>query len=216
MKIKENRGVSVIAFIIVIAVIVIIASCIIVYLLNNQVKEKVAVQDTAPVTEVNSSSKEEEKTTKIETMTADEKFSIYANGMKKIFQDLGNDGMKYIYGEKVDTSEYIGQYTLSSEYFAKIDKQNNLYINDKKITSDVINITKMLHAQDGYYFFVIKNDGHIEYVVENDYKNSKYVSHKLEGFKNIVDVIEIQGVDYNKFLAIDIEGKSFEVNLWKK
>ena len=209
-------------------ILVIVLGCVTVYTFklfneNKKIKQvpQVQTQSIQPAVTTDSTKAEEtakiENTNKTQIMTADEKFSVYANGMKKVFKNLKNDGIKYIeaFDEKVDTSEYVGTYALSSEYFAKIDNQRNLYIKDKKVTSDVLNITKMLHAQDGYYFFVIKSDGTLEYIAENDYKKSKYVSHKLEGFKNIIDVIEIQGMDYNKFLAIDIDGNSYEVNLWK-
>ena len=225
MKLKECKGMSLIAFTIVLAVLVVLAGGVIVYLLNNPVKENVAIQNPTGVQsnlgsiETNIEHTKEPITNEIvkEKMTADEKFSVYVNGVKKIFQNLENGGIKYVEGfdTEVDTSEYVGSYILSSEYVIKIDNKQNLYINDKKVTSDVLNISKTLHAQDGAYTFVMKSDGSLEYISGNDYINSKFVSHKLEGFKNIVDVIEIESVENTKFLAVDIEGKSYEVDLWK-
>ena len=48
-----------------------------------------------------------------------------------------------------------------------------------------------------------------------DYDIFKGFDSDWVGFKNIIDVIMIQGIDYTKFLAIDIEGKSYEVNIWE-
>jgi len=67
MKLKENKGVSLTGFaitILVILLVVAVAGC--VYLLNNPVKEKVAVQNPAPVTGLNSSSEVKENTSSSE------------------------------------------------------------------------------------------------------------------------------------------------------
>ena len=45
MKLKESKGMSLIVFTIVLAVLVVLAGGVIVYLLNNPVKEKVAIQN---------------------------------------------------------------------------------------------------------------------------------------------------------------------------
>ena len=215
---KDNKGVSLTGFVIAILVVLLIGAVVgCVYLLKNQNKGIMQTNETIfnLRNTIETNAKEEMNIAENKEMTADEKFLIYANGMKKVFQNLENGGVKYIeaFEENVDTSEYVGTYTLVSANDIKIDHQRNLYIKDKKVTSDVLNISKSLHAQNGNYIFIMKGDGALEYISENDYENSKYVSHQLEGFKNIVDVIGIQGVDYNKFLAIDIEGNSYEINI---
>lgn len=211
MKLKENNRVSLtLIAIIILAILLVVAVVGCVYLLNNPIKETILVQNPLQVSELNSSSE-----VKQTTITADEKFKAYANGMKKIIQNLKHDGVQFVevYNENVDLSEYVGTYTLSSEYGIKIDYQQNVYINDKKVTNDVINLSKVFHIQPGDYIFCIKSDGSLEYIVDNDYASGKYISHKLDGFKNIVDVISIELSEGNRLLAIDIEGNSYEINL---
>ena len=68
MKIKESKGISLIAFTIVLAVLVIVAGGVIVYLLNNPVKEGTTIQTPTNVEDLNSSEKVEVKLSTAEAL----------------------------------------------------------------------------------------------------------------------------------------------------
>lgn len=69
MKLKENKGISLIVFTVILAVLVVIAGGVIVYLLNNPVKEGTTIQTPTRVEDFNSSEEVEVKLSSKEALT---------------------------------------------------------------------------------------------------------------------------------------------------
>ena len=231
MKIKENKGMSLIVFTIVLAVLVVVAGGIIVYLLNNPVKENVAIQSPTGAQsnlgsiETNVEDKKEPITnneTKVEIvkekMTADEKFQEYINNLKNEISNLE------------EGTTIGGEYSLpigDSSYYLELDSSRNLSIRftDEKfekaygtteLMTDVIAYYNVYVGQDASRLLcVLKADGTlwsttIESVCwEKDYK----ISFKQETkFKNIVSVIGAFGSETMYPLFVDVEGKVYKDN----
>ena len=218
---KENRGVSVIAFIIVIAVLVIIASCIIVYLLNNPVKEKIAVQNTAPVTEVNYSIKDEEKETKTTAMTSDKKFSSYVSNLKremknKIVYSMEGETHLSSINEKVSFKEYEtdGSLTNIQEHDISLSSEGKLVLDQKTIAENVIKFKVLQRGTNGLHYIVfVKEDGTAAYMRISKLKtiaNDDSI-HEIKNVKYIIDVLgTIETYDIG---LIDIEGNIIKVSI---
>ena len=85
MKLKESKGMSLIVFTIVLAVLVVVAGGVIVYLLNNPVKEKVAIQNPTNVGNLNSSEKVEipNEDNKLETNNLEELDNITKTALEE-------------------------------------------------------------------------------------------------------------------------------------
>lgn len=231
MKLKESRGMSLIVFTIVLAILVVLAGGVIVYLLNNPVKEKVAIQNPTGVQsnlgsiETNVENKKEPITnneTKVEIvkekMTADEKFQEYIKNLNNAISNLE------------EGTTIGGEYSLpggDSSYYLELDSNHNLSIrftDDKfektygttKLITDVIAYYNVYVGQDASRILcVLKSDGTlwtttIEAICwEKDYK----ISFKQETkFKNIVSVIGAFGSDAMYPLFVDIEGKVYTNN----
>ena len=69
MRLKENKGISLIVFTIILLVLLVVAGGVIVYLLNNPVKEGTAIQTPTNVEDFNSSEKVEVKLSNAEALT---------------------------------------------------------------------------------------------------------------------------------------------------
>lgn len=232
MKLKKDNGVSLTGFIITILVILLIvavAGC--VYLINNPVKEKVAIQNPVGV-ESNLGSIEtnieNEKSPVInnqtnievvkEKMTADEKFQEYIKNLKNEISNLEEE------------TTIGGEYSLpvgDSSYYLELDSSRNLSIRftdeklekaygTTKLMTDVIAYYNVYVGQDASRLLcVLKADGTlwsttIESVCwEKDYKISFKQETKL---KNIVSVIGTFGSEAMYPLFVDVEGKVYKAN----
>lgn len=200
MKLKENKGMSLIIFTIILAVLLIVAGCVIVYLLNNPVKEGSTTQTP---------------TNEVKEMTADEKFQEYIKNLKNEISNLE------------EGSTIGGEYSLPvgySSYYLKLDSNHNLSIRftdeklektygTTKLMTDVIAYYNVFVGQDSSRLLcVLKSDGTlwsttIESVCwEKNYK----ISFKQETkFKNIISVLGAFGSDAMYPLFVDIEGKVY-------
>lgn len=230
MKLKENKGVSLVGFVIVLLVIlVLVFAAGFVYLLNNPVKEKVAIQNPTGVqsnlgsVQTNVENQKEPITnneTKVEIvkekMTSDEKFQEY-------IKNLNNEISNLEEGTTIG-----GEYSLpvgDSSYYLELDSNHNLSIrftDDKlektygttKLMTDVIAYYNVYIGQDASRLLcVLKSDGTlwsttIESVCwEKNYK----ISFKQETkFKNIVSVLGAFGSDAMYPLFVDVEGKVYK------
>ena len=232
MRFKKDNGASLTGFVITILVILLViavAGC--VYLINNPIKEKVAIQNPTEVQsnlgsiETNIANKKEPATnneTKVEIvkekMTSDEKFQEYIKNLENEISDLEEE------------TTIGGEYSLpvgDSSYYLELDSNHNLSIRftdekfektygTTKLMTDVIAYYNVYVGQDASRLLcVLKSDGTlwsttIESVCwEKDYK----ISFKQETkFKNIVSVLGAFGSETMYPLFVDIEGKIYTNN----
>ena len=134
MKLKENKGVSLTGFVITILVILLvvaIAGCI--YLLNNTRKEKVTVQNLAPVSTLNSSSKVENKVeVKINEFDIDSMSKIFK--ILNFIQTLEFTNTNKITNEEINNL-LIGYFSVN--YIEDVSKYSKTEI--RQLVKDVLN-----------------------------------------------------------------------------
>ena len=216
MKLKESKGMSLIAFTIVLAVLVVVAGGVIVYLLNNPVKEKVAIQTPSSVqTNMSNNEKVEEKnetTSSSNVNVVDSKATslVVINDEK----DLTEESRIYEYYGAEENFEEVPveiSYVVNGNNKGKLEiKNNNKVVYTKNIEKNIIGINR-LRSDYELDIFVLYQDGTVGKVVI-DMKKNEYDIVEVEKCRNIVRIQEIiyehqgYGNDY-ELVAVDNTGK---------
>lgn len=218
MKLKESKGMSLIVFTIVLAVLVVLAGGVIVYLLNNPVKEKVAIQTPSSVqTNMSNDEKIEEKN---ET-TSSSNVNVVDNN-KGTNLVVINDEQNINAEGKI--CEYISEEGSSAEVPVEISyivngknkgnlqiKYNNKVVYNKKAEKNIIEFNRIKDAFDSD-IFVLYEDGTVGKISISNIKNNKYDIVKVENCENVVRIQELvfeyeaSGADY-VLVAVDGNGK---------
>ena len=218
MKLKEDKGMSLIVFTIVLAVLVVLAGGVIVYLLNNPVKEKVAIQiPTSVQTNMSNNEKVEEKNETSSTSNANVVDNNKGTNLVVI-----NDEQNIKAEGKI--CEYISEEGSSAEVPLEISyivngtnkgnlqiKYNNKVVYTKKTEKNIIEFNRLRDAFDSD-IFVLYEDGTVGKISISNIKNNKYDIIKVENCKNIVRIQELvfeyenSGADY-ALVAVDANGK---------
>ena len=145
MKLKENKRMSLIVFTIILGVLVIVAIGIIVYLLNNPVKEKVAVQNPIEVAQLNSSSEVKEKYTNTLTDAQNGKTAFIELESKGGLQTEKHDGYytyvdpfenKYNIKEIKDVVSEKGM--MGTDNWAALFKVTIIYVDNNNQTKTMV------------------------------------------------------------------------------
>lgn len=243
MRLKENKGISLIVFTIVLAVLVVLAGGVIVYLLNNPVKEQVAVQNPTSETGTNSSTNVEEKNDNI----TNKQNAITESGIRIAFEmdfqsevineqhnpqneALDLDVCGGFYGRYYFTGENKGWVCIESSYaeFEKVYPEIKI-----KPDSEIIDI-KVATNYDGYWipshnaklgdkynytstaYFLFK-DGTIGKITTEDVKNQTKKITKLTEYSNIVSLVSCNLPEYSGgdtyLYAIDDDGNIFKLDI---
>lgn len=243
MKIKKDNGASLTGFVITILVILLIVAvtgC--VYLINNPVKEQVAVQNSASETGTNSSTKVEENnnvTNKQNTITESGiRIAFEMDFQSEVINEQHNPQNEALdlevcggfYGKYYFSGENKGLVCIESSYagFEKVYPEIKI-----KPDSEIIDV-KVATNYDGYWipahnaklgdkynytstaYFLFK-DGTIGKITTEDIKNQTKTITKLTQYSNIVSLVscnlpEYSGGDTNLY-AIDNDGNIFELDI---
>lgn len=228
MKLKENKGASN-AVVVMLVVFIAFLICLLVFLLKNSIKEKVAVQNPAPVTQVNSSSEVKQTETKTTAMTADAKYEIYLKNLKNNLLKMKDAGESPDGENKVDKFllfdgegstlennkignliiEYNGDAYLNFTGTGTLSKK---YGEKYKINSDIVNAGFQLHGQDSTVMIWLINDkGEFLYVDISQFGTNSLELKQDKNLKNIIGVSAMYNGESNIPVAIDIEGNIFEI-----
>jgi len=237
MKVKENKGMSLIVFTVVLAILVVVAMGVIVYLLNNPVREKVAIQTPSSV-QSNMSNNEnnvvnekpsidiKENETKVEQvvreMTTDEKYKVFASNLKQKVSTYGDTAnIKSVFC-RADDGE-------GSWYEVCLNSNGNLSLRFGKEELDKKYGTKSL-AKNVISFYIIdigQDEWHMIYFINEDGTvGSAYVDpvifngtgeieikNNISGLKNIVSVLNggigLEESGTHTPLFVDIDGKVY-------
>ena len=232
INLKENKGVSN-SVVVMLVVFIAILVCLLFYFIKNPIVKVVEKEEavtpppaTTQVAEVNTTNNEKTK-----EMTADEKYKIFAENLKKEVSK---------YGDKANTKSVFcrGDNTDGSWYTIKLNSNGNLSLHfgdenlNKKYGTE--NLAKNVLAayiidigqDDWHCIYFIKEDGtvgsaYVDSVVYNKLgvtndKESIKIKEKIDGLKNIVSILD-GGVGLktsgNKTpLFIDIDGNVYTEN----
>ena len=234
MKLKESKGMSLIVFTVVLAVLVVLAVGVIVYLLNNPVKEKVAIQNPTGAQsnlgriETNVQNTKEPVTnneTKVEIvkekMTADERYKIFADNLKKEVSKYGDTAN--IQGAVADDIGYEVRLKSNGDLSLRLwDEELNRKYGTESLAKNVIafSIIDVGQDSDWHCIYFINADGTVGYAsmdsVIYEGKGEIKIENKIAGLKNIVAILS-GGVDLNTSgaltpLFVDIDGNLFTEN----
>lgn len=145
MRLKENKGISLVIFTIILVMLVVVAGVIIVYLLNNPLKEKVAIQTPTSI-QSNISNNENIK----DGNTLKKQFNVTYK--EKTVKEIAVGDAKYICIEKVPIIEGVNSYIAS-----KIEKHlNKIYedtwkdINTQNTDSEIKGILTGINESSPY------------------------------------------------------------------
>lgn len=236
MKIKKDNGASLTGFIITILVILLIVSvagC--VYLINNPIKEKVAIQTPSSVqtnmsnNQNNMIEENEIKVKQTKEMTADEKYNIYLGNLKNNLLKMKDVGESPDGENKVDKFLFISEenFTLENNKIGNLSIEYNgdAYLNftdagtlskkygeKYKINTNVVNAGFQVHGQDvTTMLWFINDEGEFSYIDILQHGTTTLDLKKVENLKNIVSVSAMYNGEAFIPVAIDIEGNIFEV-----
>lgn len=223
MKLKENKGMSLIVFIIVLAVLVVVAGGVIVYLLNNPVKEKVVIQNQSGI-QSNLGSIETNVEILKEKMTSDEKYNIYLKNLKNNLlkmKDAGENKVdKYLFiSEENFTLENNKIGNLSIEYngdaylnFTDAGALSKKYGEKYKISTNIVNAGFQVYGQDATVMIWLINDkGEFLYVDILQHGTTTLELKNVKNLKNVVNVSTMYNGEAFIPVVIDIEGNIFEI-----
>ena len=218
MKLKESKGMSLIVFTIVLAVLVVLAGGVIVYLLNNPVKEKVAIQTPSSVqTNMSNDEKIEEKNETISSSNV----NVVDNKATSLVvindeQNIKAEGKIYEYISEEGSSAEVPveiSYIVNGNNKGNIQiKYNNKVVYNKKAEKNIIEFNRIKDAFDSD-IFVLYEDGTVGKISISNIKNNKYNIVKVENCENVVRIQELvfeyenSGADY-ALVAVDNNGKT--------
>ena len=218
MKIKKDNGASLTGFVITILVILLIvavAGC--VYLINNPIKEKVAIQTPVSVqTNMSNNEKVEEKN----EITSSSNVNVADNKATSLVvindeQNIKAEGKIYEYISEEGSSAEVPveiSYIVNGSNKGNLQiKYNNKVVYTKKAEKNIIEFNRIKDAFDSD-IFVLYEDGTVGKISISNIKNNKYDIVKVENCENVVRIQELVfesegvGADY-ALVAIDNNGK---------
>jgi len=232
-NIKDNKGITNMTLITIVLVIIILMLLVaVIYLVKNPNTTYITQNLPTEQSQLSSTIKENEaevSTPSIKKdMNADERFAIYAKGLKESiskFYEFGEtfDGEKYKCAVPVDCDienafgideivlKYNGELHLK---IASNSELNKKYGSEYKIASNVIKAGAMKYGQDGaIVIYAINNSGEFSYSLINLTSNELKMQ-TIDSFKNIVEVQRYNNGETSMLLvAIDIDGIMHDIKI---
>ena len=229
-NIKSNKGITNMTLItIVLVIIILMLAGAVVYLVKNPnttyITQNVPIEQSklsSTVTENEISVMEVKK-----EMSADERFAIYAKGLKESiseFYEFGEtfDGEKYkcavpvdykvnenIFGIENIILNYNGDLHINIASDSALGKK---YGNDYKIASNIIKAGALYYGQDAsIIIFAIENSGNLRCCLISD--TTKLELKTITNLKNIIEVQSYNNGESPSLVAIDIDGKMYKINV---
>lgn len=200
-----------------------------------QSNEKIAtLQGTIDdVSDVINNSKSETTTTDNKTMSADERYKSYINGLKnslKTIIEYGNSSLDELVGEtdityNSENLQVVGVEIVSlknnGDVYVQLSKDSYLgkkHGTEYKIGSNIVKIGVTDYGQDSEMIYMINDEGKFYYCKLNvesaDSSTNSLEFKEITKLKNIINVenIYVNASEANLPFAVDIEGKLFNID----
>jgi len=231
MKIKESKGISLIAFTIVLAVLVVVAGGVIVYLLNNPVKENVVIQNQTGTqtnadnnqNKVNTNVNNEEDSKYLELLKVSLDRYIYNLNVLGKFENISKANLENIVNYSLNDANYA--YYNDNEGWNLISDNKDDIISEVAKRFDISNSTiknkiKNMQIDPEYVGMYNYQEGGDGYTIEKTYskiQDIKYIGNNKYEVKAIQFDLQIICNDFEDVergintITIVSEGESKEI-----
>jgi len=232
IKFKENKGASN-AVIVMLVVFIAILICLLLYFIKNPIFEKTAVQNSVPVSELNSLS--ESASINDHDKSKNIKKYNFADDLEKFYGE-SNMGKCFSLGYEMERVEANGgtddfEANYSACYYYVGDHKGELWVGDKKIElKDNIKDLCLTSTYNGMEYeanegkkyeyvsklYILFEDGTVGKIDTNDLKNKDYSIKILSDYKNIDRFITVEPLDSGMDVLlwfIDKDGKAYKVDM---
>ena len=234
---NENKGKMSTVLIVALIAIIILLSVAVVFLVKNQVSTNIAqggnkTNIEEKIDNTNTANKEENNSEETETkvvtkdMTADEKYKVYAEGMKKSIRKFKGAGEVYEEGQtdvelgencqNIWTAEENGIMGIYLDYTgtAYLRLNTNKVLGKKygekyKIASNIIKVGANAFGQDdSLVAWALDDEGKLHYAFIGEVDASTL---EVKEYNKLKDIVDIDQYNYISLCAIDIEGNIYEL-----